>query len=101
MKKTLGIYVSSDDQLDKLIELCKAAKKKDVMVTLFLTHIGTKLTTESRFTELVELADIFLCKVGFEANNLEKPVQGLEESHYASQSRNAEIIHDCDRYISF
>lgn len=101
MNKTLGIYVSSDDQLDKLIEVCKAARKKGVKVTIFLTHIGTRLTQESRFNELVDLAKILLCKVGFEANKLQRPVSGLEDKAYASQSQNAEILHDCDKYLSF
>ncbi|MBW1997273.1 MAG: hypothetical protein JRJ29_04825 [Deltaproteobacteria bacterium] len=101
MDRTLGIYVSSDDQLDRLIDLCQAAKNKGVNVTVFLTHIGTRLTQESRFGELVGLAKIFVCKVGFEANNLKRPVAGLEDRAYASQSQNAEIIHDCDKYITF
>lgn len=101
MARTLGIYVSSDDQLDRLIELCRAAKGKGVEVTLFLTHVATRLTQEDRFKELVGLAKIFLCKVGFEANNLQRPVPGLEDRAYASQSQNAEIIHDCDKYMTF
>ena len=101
MKKTLGIYVSSDDQLDKLIKICRAAKRKDVAVTIFLTHTGTLLTRDPSFEELAGLADTFLCHVGFEANKLEKPIPGLEEKAYASQSRNAEILHDCDRYVTF
>ncbi len=44
MAKSLGVFVSSDQHLDKIIKLCKAAKKKDVDVTIFLTHLGTLLT---------------------------------------------------------
>jgi|GEM_PF-5012760 len=35
MSRSLGIYVSSDQHLDKLMELCRAAKRKDIEVRLF------------------------------------------------------------------
>jgi hypothetical protein len=101
MEKTLGIYVTTDDQIDRLIKLCRASKRKGVKVKLFLTHIGTRLSQDPRFQELAGLAEIVLCKVGFEANKLEKPVQGLEEKAFGSQSQHAEMLHDCDRYMSF
>jgi predicted peroxiredoxin len=56
MKKNLGIYVSSDQHLEKLIKLCRAAKKKGVEVNIFFTHLGVKLTSHPRFKELEELA---------------------------------------------
>lgn len=101
MGKTLGIFVSTDDQLDKLINLCKAARKKRVEVKIFLSHIGTLLTRDPEFKNLTDLAEISLCKVGFEANKLETPVPGLQDKAYRSQSQHAEMIHDCDQYLSF
>ena len=52
MKKKLGIYVSSDQHLDKLINLCRAAKIKHVDVKILFTHLGVKLTNYPRFGEL-------------------------------------------------
>jgi len=101
MSKTLSICVSSTEHMDKLIKLCRAAKKKDVKVRLFLTHIATRLTKDPRFGELLEVANVALCHVGFESQNLLKPVLGLEEKAYASQSFHAEMILDCDQYLSF
>jgi len=101
MGKTLGIYVSSDVYLDNIIRLCRAAKKKGVKVSIFFTHIGTKLSKDPRFKEVTDLATVAICKVGFEANKLEPPVAGLDEKGYASQSWHAEMILDCDRYLTF
>jgi len=100
MGKTLGIYVSSDEHLDKVVNLCRAAQKKDVRVMAFFTHIGTRLSKDPRFKEVTDLAEVALCKVGFEANNLEKPVDGLDDRDFASQSWHAEMILDCDRYLT-
>ena len=101
MSKTLAICVSSTEHMDKLINLCSAAKKKDVKVSLFLTHIATRLTKHPRFGELLEVANVALCHVGFESQKLKKPVLGLDEKAYASQSFHAEMILDCDQYLAF
>ncbi|MEE8397584.1 MAG: hypothetical protein V3S89_01180 [Desulfobacterales bacterium] len=101
MRKKLGIYVTSDHHLDKLIELCRAAERKDVETWVFLTHIGTRLTMDPRFTELARIAKVALCSEGFKDNNLQKPVAGLDEKGFASQAWHAEMIHDCDRYLTF
>ena len=101
MAKSLGIFVSSDQHLDKIIQLCKAAKKKDVDVTIFFTHLGTLLTQEKRFYELKGLARITLCKVAFERQGLHPPVPGVGEKDFATQARHAEVIEECDRYVVF
>ena len=102
MSKSLGIFVSSDKHLDKVIKLCQAAKKKgDVEVTIFFSHLGTLLTQDPRFGELEGLAKMSLCNVGFESHNLKPPVVGIGEKDYATQARNGEMVEECDRYVTF
>jgi peroxiredoxin family protein len=101
MAKKLGIFVSSDRHLDKLIEFCQAAKNKGVEVTIFFTHIGTVLTQDKRFGELEGLAKMSVCNVGFESHGLKPPVPGLGEKDYGTQARNGEMIEECDRYVVF
>jgi hypothetical protein len=102
MAKSLGVFVSSNKHLDKIIKLCQAAKKKgDVEVTIFFSHLGTLLTQDPRFGELEGLAKMSLCNVGFESHNLKPPVVGIGEKDYATQARNGELVEDCDRYVTF
>ncbi|MGD8369528.1 MAG: hypothetical protein PVG78_17960 [Desulfobacterales bacterium] len=101
MEKTLGIYVTSDHEMENLLRLCKAARGKGVKVAVFLTHIATRLSQDPRFGELTELAKVALCKVGFEANGFAAPPEGLPNAELASQSWHAEMIYDCDRYLTF
>jgi len=101
MDKILGVYVSSEQNLDQLIKLCRSAKQKGVKVKLFFTHLGTKLCTDPRLSQLDGLADIALCKVGFEDNELDPSVSEVDKKGFASQSWHAEMIYDCDRYITF
>lgn len=101
MGKSLGVLVSSDKHLDKIIKLCRAARNKGVEVTVFFTHLGTLLTQKPRFSELEGLAKMSLCNVGFESHGLKPPVTGIGEKDYATQARNGEMIEDCDRYVVF
>ena len=101
MAKTLGVFVSSEKHLDKVIELCKAAKNKGVELTIFFTHTGTLLTQDPRFAELDGLAKLAICNVGFESHGLTPPVPGVDEKGYATQARHGEMLEECDRYVSF
>jgi len=101
MRKTIGVYVSSDRNLDELIKLCQAAKKKSVGMKLFFTHLGTRLCTDPRLNKLEGLAEIALCKVGFEDNKLNLSDSKVDEKGFSSQAWHAEMIYDCDRYITF
>ncbi len=102
MARSLGIFVSSDKHLDKIIKLCRAAKKKGVAVSVFFTHLGTLLTLDPRFKELDGLAEITLCKVAFESHGLDKnSVSGISENGFVTQAKHAEIIEDCDRCVVF
>ena len=101
MSRSLGVFVSSDKHLDKLIRLCEAAKKKDVQVTIFFTHLGTLLTQDPRFGELDGLAKMSVCNVAFESHGLKPPVKGINDKDYATQARHGEMIEECDRYVVF
>ncbi len=97
----LGVFVSSDRHLDKIIKLCHAAKEKGVEVQIFFSHRGTLLTQDPRFGELEGLAKMSLCNVGFESHGLKGPVPGIGEKDYGTQARHGELIENCDRYVVF
>jgi hypothetical protein len=99
MAKTLGILVTCDTHFNKIINLCQAAQKKHIHVTIFFTHLGTLLTQDPRFKELEGLAKMSICNVGFESHGLKPPVPGIGEKDYATQARNGEMIEECDRYV--
>jgi hypothetical protein len=101
MAKSLGIFVSSDKHLDKIIALCQAAKTKEIEVAIFFSNFGTLLTQDPRFGELEGLAKMSICNVGFEAHGLKPPVTGIGEKDYATQARHGAMIEDCDRYMAF
>ncbi len=99
MAEKLGIFVSSDEHLDHLIGLSRAAKKAGKEVTVFLTNRGVLLTQNPGFTEMEGLAHVSLCNVNFEAFKLQKPIPVVADKDFATQMRHAEMIAECDRYI--
>jgi len=101
MAKILGIYVTSDRYLDKVLQVCRAARNKGVETHVFFTHTGTRLCTDPRMDDLRALATVALCKVGFEAQELDRSHSKLEDRSFASQAWHAEMIYDCDRYLTF
>ena len=101
MPRSLGVFVSSDKHLDRLIRLCEAAEKKDVQVTIFFSHLGTLLTQDPRFGELEGMAKMSICNVGFESHGLKPPVKGISDKDYATQTRHGNLIEECDRYVVF
>jgi hypothetical protein len=100
MEKVLGIFVTSDRHLDKVIKLFQAARKKQIKVILFLSHLGTLLTQRPGFDEL-KGAQISICKVGFEGHGLGPSIRGIDTVDLTTQARHAELIDVCDRYLVF
>ena len=99
MAEKLGIFVSSDQNLEHLIGISRAAKKAGKEVKVFLTNRGVLLSKHERFPELEGKAHVAVCNVGFEAFKQEKPIPLVADKDFATQMRHAEIIEWCDRYI--
>ncbi len=100
MGKKLGIFVTTDKHLDKLIEICRSAKKKEIEILIFFTHLGVMLTQKPEFKKLEGLARMSLCNVGFEGHGLKPSVAGITEKDYATQARHGMVIEESDRYLS-
>jgi predicted nicotinamide N-methyase len=100
--RKLGILVSSERHLDKIIKLCEAAEEKGVEVMIFFTHRGTLLAQDPRFSELEGRARISLCRVSFESQGgMKSPIERIDEIDFGTQARNVEMIEKCDRYLVF
>ena len=100
MSLSLGIFVCSDKHFEKVIKLCRAARKKGIEVRIFFTHEGILLTQTPEFVEL-EGFKMSVCKVGFEAHGLRPTVPGIGSKDYVTQAVHAELIDECDRYVVF
>ena len=99
MAEKLGIFVSSDEHLEHLIGISRAATKAGKEVEVFLTNGGVLLAKDPRFLAMEGLAHVSLCNVNFEAFKMEKPVPLVADKDFATQMRHADMIAECDRYI--
>ena len=104
MADTLGILVSTDNHLDHVVELVKAAHAKGKETQVFFTGSAVFLTLEPAFAELEGKAKLWVCDVSFRSNGLhgrEDDVPGVDYKSFATQGRNAEMLAEVDRYVVF
>lgn len=101
MPDKLGILVGTDKFLRHVIKLTGAAHAKGKTIEIFFTGAGVRLTQDPSFAELIGKAKLSICDVSFRANNLTGEVPGVGFKDFATQARNAEMIHNCDRYVVF
>lgn len=102
MAKSLGIFVSNPDSMRHVMGIAKAAKAKGSDIKVFFTWYGTKLTKDSQFPELCQMADVSICldsykKMGYDQNDIP---EGLTAEKMATQTQHGIIIEDYDCYIS-
>ena len=103
MSKSLGIFVTSPNNLDHVIGITKAAKAKGSNVKVFFTWKATALSKDPKFPGLCELADdVSICvdsyqKQGYAVDDIP---EGLTAKKMATQAQHGIIIEDFDCYLS-
>jgi hypothetical protein len=103
-KESLGIFVPTDNYIDHLIGVARAAKKAGKALCIFLTHDGVRITQNPKYQELAEIVgpdEISLCNVSWDEIGLKgQPIPaGMGPKDLASQSRHCALIKKCDRYM--
>ena len=95
---TLGILVSSEDNMDLLLGLVRAAAQKGHRILIFLTGRGTILTTDPGFSELSSLAEIGLCLKSLEELGLD-PQAAPAGVELSNQSWHGRLLDRSNRYL--
>lgn len=106
-KEKLGIFVPTDNYIDHIIGVAKAAKKAGKTLCIFLTHEGVRISQHPRYQELADIIsadeenEISLCNVSWEELGLKEQSipAGMSAKDLATQSRHCAMIDKCDRYM--
>ncbi len=106
-KESLGIFVPTDNYIDHLIGVARAAKKAGKALCIFLTHDGVRISQHPKYQELAEIVgsdeddEISLCNVSWEVLGLkgQSIPAGMSAQDLASLSRHCAMIDKCDRYM--
>ena len=103
MAKSLGIFVTSTQNMKHVMGITKAATAKGSKVKVFFSWKGTLLAKNPQFTELCKIAEVSICadsykKMGFDPQN-DIP-EGLTEKQMSTQSQHGEIISNYDCYLT-
>ena len=100
MAESIGICVSTQNNLHHVIGLAKAAKNAGKQVEIFFTGDGVELTQDPRFSELIDIAQVAVCEVSYIDRGYQgKELPGLVDKDFVTQARNAEMVEECDRYV--
>ncbi len=103
MAKSLGILVTSPQNMRHIMGVVKAAKAKGSKVKVFFTWLGVHLTKCKQFKELCDLADdVSICvdsykKAGYDPADIPP---GLDAKKMATQAQHGAIIEDYDCYMT-
>ena len=104
MAKSLGIFVTTPDNLQHVIGVTKAAKAKGSKVKVFFTWTATHNAKDPAFEGLCELADdVSICVDSYKKQgyDIEDVPAGLSPKEMATQAQHGIIIEDYDCYLSF
>ena len=103
MAKSLGIFVTSPQNMRHVMGVTKAAKAKGSKVKVFFSWYGVHLTKCSDFATLCEIADdVSICvdsykKCGYDPADIPP---GLTDKKMATQAQHGEIVEDYDCYMT-
>ena len=99
MIETLGMLVTTDRHLGYVLGLTDAALTRKKKIEIFFSGKGVLLTRHPDFEKLVGKARLSVCDISFRSLGLSEPVPGVGFNDFVTQTRNAEMIEKCDRYI--
>ena len=96
----LGILVNTDNHLENIVGIVRAATSKGHDVNLFAMDEGTKLLEEKDYVALVELPGVLMSYCDHSAQELHVNTDGLNPTiERSSQYSNAEMNHHSDKVL--
>lgn len=103
MAKSLGIFVTTDQNMNHIIGITKAATAKGSKVKVFFTWKATKLAQQAGFKELCDLAEVSICadsykKMGFDP--VDDLPEGMVDTQMSTQAQHGQMIDDYDCYVT-
>ncbi|GBE43701.1 MAG TPA: hypothetical protein ENH05_04395 [Rhizobiales bacterium] len=98
----LLILVNSDQHLEHVLGIARAAANKKHEVMIFTMDEGVRLLASASFIELAGLANLSMSICKHSAERLEIGLEDLpEEITVGSQLQNALMAHEADRMVVF
>ena len=104
MAKSIGIFVTSPQNMRHIMGITKAAVAKGSKVKVFFTWYSTHLTKCSEFPVLCAMdnVDVSICadsykKAGYDVTDIPK---GLTTEKMGTQAQHGKIIEDYDCYLT-
>ena len=104
MAKSIGIFVTSPQNMRHVLGITKAAVAKGAKVKVFFTWTGIHLTKCPDFPKLCEMdgVDVSICADSYGRNgyDIKDIPKGIDDKKMATQAQHGAIIEDYDCYLT-
>ncbi len=98
-KKSLGILVTSKKHGSHLYPLFRAAKRKNIALTVHLQGDGVSLCLEKRCQEMLDLVQFTICRNSAESLGLVDKIQTCYPHLLTSAAASPAVIGACTKHM--
>ncbi|MHB8843580.1 MAG: hypothetical protein ACYC7L_02435 [Nitrospirota bacterium] len=98
--RKLGIVITRYEGLDHISGIVTAARAAGHQVRIFMTDEGVRFTTDPKFKELLQIAEVGISCCDHSCAML-PAAERTEGITYGSQYDHATVLHDSDRVLIF
>ncbi|MBE9571615.1 MAG: hypothetical protein IMF11_13385 [Proteobacteria bacterium] len=110
MADKLGIFVTTNQHWDHLLNICKAAVAKEKELIIFFSHVAPSLCLRDNFSELAKVVEghgkMSLCIVSmkeiYRLADENTSVPGIDKRDFGTQARHGDMLDELketDRYL--
>lgn len=98
---SLAILAATGRNFKHILGLARAAQNRGVDVHIFMTGRGARHTLDPDFKELLDLAQVSFCRVSLLDQGIDpdRDLPGVDPKDITNQSRHADLLDLCDKYL--
>ena len=97
----LAILAATGQNFRHILGLARAAHDRGIEVHIFMTGRGVLHALEPDFHQLLDLAQVSFCRVSLVDQGIDpdNDLPGVAPRNITNQSRHADLLDLCDRYL--
>ena len=97
----LAILAATGQNFRHILGLSHAANGRGIEVHIFMTGRGVRHALEPDFQQLLDVARVSFCRVSLVDQGIDpdNDLPGVDPRNITNQSRHADLLDLCDRYL--
>jgi hypothetical protein len=97
----IAILAATGQNFQHILGLARAARDRGVDIHIFMTGRGVRHALDPDFKQLLDLARVSFCRVSLLDQGIDpdRDLPGVDPRNITNQSRHADLLDICDRYL--